>query len=45
MAFTKLKALIRGAAARRYDALWRAVGQVCDLFSEEEYDNVFNAAR
>jgi hypothetical protein len=44
MAFAKLKTLIRRAAARSYDALWRAVGQVCDLFNEEEYYNFFKAA-
>lgn len=44
MAFAKLKALIRKAAARTYDALWRAVGTVCDLFSEKECRNYFNAA-
>jgi hypothetical protein len=27
MAFSKLKALIRKAAARTYDELWKAVGQ------------------
>jgi hypothetical protein len=36
MAFFKLKALIRKAAASTYDQLWAAVGQVCDLFSDEE---------
>lgn len=36
MAFSKLKTLIRKAAARTYDQLWAAVGQVCDLFSDEE---------
>lgn len=44
MAFAKLKALIRKAAARSYDALWRAVGAVCDLFSDEECYNYFKAA-
>ncbi len=44
MAFAKLKALIRKAAARSYDALWSAVGAVCDLFSEEECYNYFKAA-
>lgn len=29
--FSKLKSLIRKAAARTYDQLWAAVGQVCDL--------------
>lgn len=44
MAFSKLKALIRKAAARSYDALWQAVGHVCDLFSGEECYNFFKAA-
>lgn len=44
MAFSKLKALIRKAAARTYDDLWHAVGHVCDLFSEEECYNFFKAA-
>ena len=44
IAFAKLKALIRRAAARTYDDLWRAVGHVCSLFSEEECYNFFKAA-
>ena len=36
MAFAKLKDLIGRAAARTYDDLWRAVGCVCDLFTDEE---------
>ncbi len=44
MAFAKLKALIRKAAARSYDALWQAVGHVCNLFSDEECYNYFKAA-
>ncbi len=44
MAFSKLKALIRKAAARTYDDLWKATGEVCDLFSEEECYNYFKAA-
>ncbi len=44
MAFAKLKALIRKAAARTYDELWQAAGAVCDLFSEEECQNYFKAA-
>ena len=44
MAFSKLTALIRKAAARSYDALWQAVGHVCHLFFDEECYNVFNAA-
>ena len=44
MAFSKLKALIRRAAARTYDDLWRVVGHVCDLFTEDECFNFFKAA-
>ena len=44
MAFAKLKALIRTAAARTHDQLWAAVGQVCDVFSDEECYNYFKAA-
>jgi transposase len=44
MAFAKLKALLRKAAARTYDDLWKAVGAVCDLFTEDECLNYFIAA-
>ena len=44
MAFAKLKALIRRAAARTHDDLWQAVGHVCNLFSDEECYNFFKAA-
>lgn len=44
MAFSKLKALIRRAAARTYDDLWRTAGEVCDLFTEDECYNFFKAA-
>ena len=44
MAFAKLKSLIRKAAARTYDQLWKAVGHVCGLFKEEECYNFFKAA-
>ncbi len=44
MAFSKLKTLIRKAAARTYEQLWAAVGQVCDLFTDEECFNYFKAA-
>lgn len=44
MAFSKLKALIRKAAARTYEDLWRAVGNVCELFTDEECFNFFKAA-
>ena len=44
MAFAKLKALIRKAAARTYDELWKAAGAVSELFSEIECKNYFRAA-
>jgi transposase len=44
MAFAKLKALIRRAAARTYDDLRKDVGRVCDLFTDEECYNFFKAA-
>lgn len=44
MAFSKLKTLVRKAAARTYEQLWQAVGHVCDLFSDEECYNFFKAA-
>ncbi len=44
MAFSKLKALIRKVAARTYDDLWRAVGNICSLFTPEECYNFFIAA-
>jgi transposase len=44
MAIAKLKALIRKAATRSYDDLWKAAGAACDLFSSEECENFFNAA-
>lgn len=44
MAFAKLKAMIRRAAAGTYDALWQAIGNVCELFSEDRCCNFFKAA-
>jgi transposase len=44
MAFAKLKAHLRAIAARTIDALWQAIGQICDLFGPEECRNYFNAA-
>ena len=44
MAFSKLKTLIRKAAARTYQALWRQVGAVCNLFLPQECKNYFIAA-
>jgi transposase len=44
MAFAKLKALLRARAIRTIDALWRAIGEICDLFSPQECQNYFHAA-
>jgi transposase len=44
MAFAKLKALLRKAAARTYDDLCKAVDAVCDLFTEDKCLNYFTAA-
>ena len=44
MAFSKLKTLIRTAAARSYEDLWPAVGAICDLFSPNECENYLKAA-
>jgi transposase len=44
MAFAKLKALLRAKALRTIDALWRAIGEICDLFSPDGCKNYFTAA-
>ena len=36
MAFAKLKAHLRRIGARTIDALWRAIGDICALYSEQE---------
>lgn len=43
MAFSKLKAHLRKVKARTIDALWRAIGDICDLYDEDECWNYFNA--
>lgn len=44
MAFAKLKAHLRRIGARTIDALWRAVGDICDLYSPDECWNYLKAA-
>lgn len=44
MAFSKLKAHLRAASARTFDALWKAVGDICDLYEPQECWNYFKAA-
>jgi transposase len=43
-AFAKLKTLLRKAKARTYDALWRAVGDICNLFEPQECWNCLKDA-
>jgi transposase len=41
LAFAKLKELLRKKGARTIDALWRAIGNICDLFTPKECWNFF----
>ena len=43
-AFAKLKTPLRKAKARTYDALWRAVGDICALFQPDECWNFLRNA-
>jgi transposase len=44
MAFSKLKAHLRKAAARTFDDLIKTIGDICNLFKPEECWNYFKAA-
>jgi len=44
MAFAKLKAHLRAAGARTFDALWKAIGNICDLFDHTDCSNYIKAA-
>ena len=44
MAFSKLKALLRGAGARTFDQLLHALGDICDLFTPQECWNYLRHA-
>ncbi len=41
MAFSKLKAHLRKMKARTIDDLWKAIGDICKLFTPEECSNYF----
>jgi hypothetical protein len=43
-AFAKIKAHLRKAEARTFDALWRALGEICDLFEPHECWNYLRSA-
>jgi transposase len=44
MAFAKLKAHLRKAGVRTFDALWRAIGDICKLFSPQQCRNFIKDA-
>lgn len=44
MAFAKLKAHLRAAKARTIDALWKAVGSICNLYTPQECWNYLKDA-
>jgi hypothetical protein len=44
MAFSKLKAHLRRTGARTIDALWQAIGNICDLYTPDECRNFIKAA-
>jgi transposase len=43
-AFAKIKSHLRKAEARTFDALWRALGDICNLFEPQECWNFLRAA-
>jgi transposase len=43
-AFSKLKALLRKAAERTIEGLWRLIGDIIETFSPQECTNYFSAA-
>jgi len=44
MAFAKLRAHLRARAVRTIDDLWKAIGNICAIFTPQECSNYFNAA-
>lgn len=44
-AFAKLKALLRKAAERTVEGLWRAIGRLVDLITPAEARNYFESCR
>jgi hypothetical protein len=42
--FAKIKSHLRKAEARTFDALWRALGDICNLFAPDECWNHLTAA-
>ncbi len=44
VAFSKLKALMRKKAAKSFDTLCDALGEICELFDPTQCRNCFKAA-
>lgn len=44
LAFSKIKAHLRKAAARSFDQVWQSIGKICDMFSITECQNFFKTA-
>ena len=42
--FSQIKAHLRKAEARTVEALWRAIGDICNLFEPQECWNILKAA-
>jgi hypothetical protein len=42
--FRKVEGPSTSRAVRTIDALWRAIGEICHLFSPQECENYFRAA-
>lgn len=44
MAFSKLKAHLRRIGARNFEAVFNAIGEICNLYTQKECDNYFKAS-
>ena len=44
MAFSKLKQLLRSVSARTFNQLLKALGDISDLFTPQEYSNYLRHA-
>ncbi len=44
MTFSKLRSHLRRIGARTFNELWKAIGQICDLFDPEKCWNFFKQA-
>jgi transposase len=44
LVFSKLKTMVRKAKLRKMDELWKKLGELCDIFSQQECQNYFRHA-